>query len=135
MEFYPLTGFSEMAPNPPHTLTGYPRSEDVKVLVSDLYLGAYLLSKKAFLWELRFDDDGRASLVFKGPNVLFHRKAYGAGEVCVSIPELKVAYNFLRDTVHEHQRRYGNPKGQTYAYTRSDHPRSEGKRRPPSSLR
>lgn len=107
------------------TLTPLPRSEDVKVLVSDLYLGAYLLGKGAVLWELRFDQEGRAALVFKGPNVLFHRKAYGAGEVCVFIPALKSAYNFLRDTLHEYQCRYGNPKGKTYAHTRSDHPRSQ----------
>lgn len=111
-----------------HTLTHLPRSEDVKVLVSDLYLGAYLLGKGAALWELRFDPEGRAALVFKGPNVLFHRKAYSAGEVCVSIPALKAAYNFLRDILHQYQRRYGNPKGTTYAYTRSDPPTREGKR-------
>lgn len=110
----------------PPTLTGLPRSEDVKVLVSDLYLGAFLMNKGASLWELRFDEEGRAALAFKGPNVLFHRKAYSAGEVCVSIPSLKAAYNFLRDTLHEYQRRYGNPKGKTYAYTRSDDPRGQG---------
>lgn len=110
------------------TLTPLPRSEDVKVLVSDLYLGAYLLGKGATLWELRFDAEGRAALVFKGPNVLFHRKAYSAGEVCVSIPALKADYNFLRDTLHEYQRRHGDPKGKTYAYTRSDDPRGERRR-------
>jgi hypothetical protein len=97
----------------------------MKVLVSDLYLGAYLLSKGAHLWELRFDEEGRASLVFKGPNVLFHRKAYSAGEVCISIPALKSAYNFLRDTLHQYQRRHGDPKGKIYAYTRSDDPKGE----------
>ncbi|MEO8686401.1 MAG: hypothetical protein ABI414_16360 [Devosia sp.] len=117
-----------MAQNQPPTLTHLPRSEDVKVLVSDLYLGAYLLGKGATLWELRFDPEGRASLVFKGPDVLFHRKAYSAGEVCVSIPKLKAAYNFLRDTLHDTQRRHGNPKGLTYAYTRSDDPRGQGNR-------
>lgn len=110
----------------PTTLTGLPRSEDVKVLVNDLYLGAYLLSKGADLWELRFDQDGRATLVIKGRDVLFHRKAYSTGEVCVYIPDLKSAYNFLRDTLHDFQRRHGNPKGKTYAYTRSEDPRSEG---------
>lgn len=109
------------------TLTHLPHSEDVKILVSDLYLGAYLLNKGAALWELRFDEQSHASLVFKGPNILFHRKAYGTGEVCVCIPELKAAYNFLRDTLHEYQRRYGNPKGKTYAHTRSQDPPSQGR--------
>ena len=117
-----------MGQTPASTLTHLPRSEDVKVLVSDLYLGAYLLGKGASLWEFRFDAEGRAALVFKGQNVLFHRKAYSAGEVCVSIPSLKADYNFLRDTLHDYQRRYGNPKGKTYAYTRSDPPRSEDRR-------
>jgi len=112
----------------PTTLTGFTRSEDVKVLVNDLYLGAYLLSKGAALWELRFDQEGRTALAFKGPNVLFHRKAYSAGEVCISIPALKSAYNLLRDILHDYQRRHGNPKGKTYAYTRSDDPRCQGKR-------
>jgi len=116
-----------MEPPMPPTLTGLPRTEDVKVLVSDLYLGAYLLGKGAHLWEFRFDQEGRAALVFKGPNVLFHRKAYSTGEVCVSIPALKAAYNLLRDTLHDIQRRHGNPKGKTYAYTRSDDPRSQGR--------
>ena len=118
----------------PPTLSPLPHSEDVKVLVSDLYLGAYLLNKGASLWELRFDDEGRAALAFKGPDVLFHRKAYSAGEVCVSIPALKTAYHFLRDTLHDFKRRHGDPKGKTYAYTRSDRSEGQGGGEPPRAV-
>lgn len=114
---------------PSASLYSLPAAGDLRVLVSDLYLGAYLLNKGARLLELRFDHHGRATLVFKGPDVLFHRKAYAAGEVCVRIPELKSAYHFLRDTIALYQRQHNHPKEKTYAYTRSEDPTLRGEMR------
>lgn len=102
-------------------------ASETQIGVNDLYLGAYLLSKGAHLVALRFDGEGRATLLFQGPELFFHRKAYGAGEVCVYLPAMKAQYNRLRDILTEYQRQNHNPKEKTYAYPRSQDQVREGR--------
>lgn len=97
----------------PSTLTGLPVAEDVRVLASDLYLAAYLLGKGTRLHSIRFDEASRATLVLVGPDALHHRKAYAAGNVCVSLPAFRSTLNTLRDLVHGLQQRH-SPRNQTF---------------------
>jgi hypothetical protein len=101
-------------------------TSETRLGVNDLYLGSYLLLKGGHLIALRFDEGGRATLIFEGPDLPFHRKAYGAGEVCVFLPAVKAQYNRLRDILTEYQRMNHNPKDKTYAYPRSEDQIREG---------
>lgn len=96
------------------SLMDLPTAQDVQVLVSDLYLAAYLLSQGSALHSVSFDEAARATLIVKGPDALHHRKAFASGNVCVSLPAFRETLNALRDLIQHLKQRHHNPRNQTF---------------------
>ncbi len=103
-------------PKPPSstmTLGDLPTAERVRVLCSDLYLAAFLITKGSRLHSLRFDDRSRATLVVTGSQALQHRQAFASGDVCLYLPHFRQSLNTLRDLLHELQTTY-RPRNQIF---------------------
>lgn len=72
----------------------------MRILTTDIYEGAYLLSQKAVLDNIWLDQrkpNRSVIFEFKGENVLVLRKKYQKGEANVNVLRLKTSLNEIKD--------------------------------------